>query len=110
MTTANLIPEKDLAATVDGLAQAHGWLNFGVLEQRVYARRTSKGFPDRVLVRGHVLILAELKSETGKLSPEQIQWGLALHTATEMYPDVHVVVWRPSDLDEIEALLSAPEE
>lgn len=61
-----------------------------------------KGFPDLVLVhekRG-LLLVRELKSDRGRLTPEQDLWLKALASA-----GVDVGVWRPKDLPEIEAVL-----
>lgn len=58
-----------------------------------------KGFPYLVLVRGGEIIFAELKSENGKLSPEQETWRFALDSVSLC------VVWRPSDWDAIVELL-----
>ena len=57
------------------------------------------GFPDLVLVRERV-IFAELKSETGRLSPEQKTWGDKLFIA-----DCEIYNWRPSDWDKIIKIL-----
>jgi len=54
------------------------------------------GFPDLVLARAGKVIFAELKSETGKLSPTQREWANALGTLR---------IWRPRDIDLIEAEL-----
>lgn len=51
-----------------------------------------KGFPDLVLVRPPRLIFVELKSDTGKIRPDQ-QWWLDRLTGTA----AEVYVWRPSD-------------
>ena len=59
----------------------------------------AKGFPDLVLVRDGV-IFAELKSEKGKLTPEQQEWIDLLKAAGQ-----EVYVWRPSDRDDIEVIL-----
>lgn len=75
------------------------------------------GFPDLVLVHGQYMqlaaygegkvtipgrtIWAELKSDSGKLSPEQILW-LDLLIDTE---GAEVYLWRPSDLEEIQLIL-----
>jgi len=74
-----------------------------------------------VLVRPPRLIIAELKSLTGKLSPEQEVWIRDLREcvrqkminpvfylqewAIEVFPSLEVYTWRPSDRDLIEALL-----
>jgi hypothetical protein len=58
--------------------------------------------PDLFLFRNGVLVLAELKTERGKLSANQVRMILDL--------DAHgvvVYVWRPSSWPEIERVLSA---
>jgi hypothetical protein len=62
-----------------------------------------KGFPDLVLVRGPGwgrtaprVIFAELKSETGRVTPEQHDWLVELEAA-----GAEVYVWQPSDLQAI---------
>ena len=99
---SDIISEKDFAATVDGLAALHGWKYFGVLEQKVYGRRTSKGFPDRVMVRGNRLLFVEYKSEHGRINPDQASWLEALYEVDH----IEVYCWRPSDRDRIDAILS----
>jgi len=59
------------------------------------------GFPDLVLVRSPKCIIAELKSEKGKLSPNQEQW---LRELSEC-PGICVCVWKPSQFDEIVDIL-----
>ena len=58
-----------------------------------------QGFPDLVLARDSRVILAELKSEGGTLSPYQEKWQEELKNFNEYY------VWRPSDREEIERIL-----
>jgi len=61
-----------------------------------------KGFPDLFLVRPGRLIVAEIKSETGKLSPEQEAWLEAIDAGGgEAY------CWRPSEWDNIVEVLTA---
>lgn len=50
------------------------------------------GFPDLVLVRGDRLLLAELKAEGARLSPDQ----RAVHAS--LAPAVELHTWMPSDL------------
>ena len=45
------------------------------------SRHSAKGFPDLCLVKGKRLLFLELKSERGKLTPEQVAWLNALHEA-----------------------------
>jgi hypothetical protein len=50
------------------------------------------GFPDLIAVRGSRLIAAELKSDRGRLRPEQAHWLEALAAAGA---EAHT--WRPAD-------------
>lgn len=58
-----------------------------------------KGFPDFVLARNGRIIFAELKTEHGKLSPEQGAW------MQELGDLALVMVWRPSMRDRILEIL-----
>ena len=88
--------EQDFLDQVIELSHLCGWL---VAHQR--PARTEKGwrtavqgdagFPDLVMVRAGELIFAELKSERGKVTPQQQKWIELLGAA----------VWRPSNFDEI---------
>lgn len=60
----------------------------------------AKGFPDLLLTREGDLLFAELKSEKGKVSPEQQQWIDALKKTG--HP---AEIWRPSDWVRICAIL-----
>lgn len=55
------------------------------------SRRTRAGFPDLVIV-GNAVIFVELKSQRGRVSPEQQAWLDAL-----MRAGVEAHVWRPDD-------------
>lgn len=65
------------------------------------SRRSKPGFPDLVIV-GNSVIFAELKTERGRVSPEQQTWHDDLKRA-----DAEVYVWRPSDWDFIADRLAA---
>lgn len=89
------------------LAKLHGWRvahfrpALTARGWRTPVQADGAGFPDLVLVRGEQLIFAELKSERGRLSDEQRAWLDALgQTAATC------CVWRPSDRQRIEELLS----
>ena len=60
------------------------------------SRRSEPGFPDEVIVlpRTGRLIVAELKSEKGRVSKNQQRWLDAFATI----PGAEVFVWRPRDL------------
>jgi len=55
------------------------------------------GWPDLILCRPPRLIIVELKSEKGKVSPEQEIWLAQLNQCS----GVEVRVWRPSVWDNI---------
>lgn len=82
------LTEADLQSVVVDLASWRGWKSYHTYD----SRRSNSGFPDLALWRDHRLIFAELKSEKGKLRPEQeaVLDGLML-TPAEVY------VWRPKD-------------
>lgn len=61
-----------------------------------------EGFPDLIIIRERDgrMVVAELKSNVGKLSKKQTVWiSLFRSGGTEAY------VWRPSDWNEIEKVL-----
>jgi hypothetical protein len=88
-----VVTERELAAIVDRVAALFGWRRYHTW----LSTHSAAGFPDEVLVRGGRLIFAELKSDGGKLRPEQEAWLADL----EAVPGVEVHVWRPADLDAI---------
>jgi hypothetical protein len=93
--------ERDLERQVKELAKLfdykyyHTWRSI----------HSPAGFPDCALARlppaPPRLIFAELKSDHGKLSPEQIEWLnlLAGCRGTEVY------LWKPADFEEIAEIL-----
>lgn len=83
--------EREWQKQVVQAARMLGW--------RVYhthdSRRSEPGWPDLALVRDR-LVMAELKTDTGRVSPEQRQWLDALASA-----GVETYLWRPRDIDEV---------
>lgn len=63
------------------------------------SRRSAAGFPDLVIV-GNRVIFVELKTETGRIRPEQQTWLNRLRDA-----GATAAVWRPSDWDAAVAVL-----
>ena len=100
MTTPvlNAVTEKEFQQQVVALARVCGWRTYYTHD----SRRSPFGFPDLCLVRPPRLIMAELKSERGKLSPQQIEWLADLSRIA----CVECWVWRPSDWDRIVAALA----
>lgn len=96
---ASLTTEAQLQAAVIELAHLRGWkvAHFRPA-QTAKGWRTpvqgDNGFPDLVLARRGDVLLIELKSEKGKVEPEQLAWGEAIGITWK--------VWRPSDWDLIQ--------
>jgi hypothetical protein len=111
MTEAKAIAPSEAAftATVLELARVLGWrvVHFRPARTargwRTPVQGDGAGFPDVVLVKPPRVIFAELKSDTGTVSPQQRAWLDALGRC----PGVEAHVWRPRDLREIEASLRA---
>jgi hypothetical protein len=128
--------EAGFQQQVEYLAQLHGWRIFHAPDNRPIKLRSGRvikqnvrpGFPDLVLLRPPELIFAELKTDTGRISPAQREWlnelgqvSDAIATlAVEAYgaarlefgptppglPSVHGFVWRPRDLEVIQLTLA----
>jgi len=97
--------EAQFLAQVKALAFQFGWLTHHQAPMRTPRGNImtggSAGFPDLVLCheqRG--LIFAELKTDKGKASDQQLAWLRTLHPHAECY------LWRPSDVTFIAQRLS----
>lgn len=86
-----IMTERELQTEVIRIAKAYNWEVYFTFDSRLSPR----GFPDLVLVRERV-IFAELKTETGRLSKEQIKWRKKLLEANAEY-----YLWREEDLLDI---------
>jgi hypothetical protein len=97
--------EKMFQEKVIKLAKAAGWLVFHTppySPRHGVWRSAGKGFPDLCLShpkRG-ITLFAELKTEKGKLSVEQEDWGASLTLSGYEW-----CLWRPADWDNIVDLL-----
>lgn len=97
MTTTVTMSEADLLDNTVELAHLFGWkcAHFRPAMTkhgwRTPVAADGKGWPDLVLCRDRVLFV-ELKSDIGKRTPEQEQWGDTLYHAGADY-----FVWRPAD-------------
>lgn len=79
-------------------AELRGWR----WHHQHYSKRSPAGWPDLVLVRGPRLVAAELKSERGRVHPEQRVWLDALAAV----PGVETYLWRPSAWAQVQAVLA----
>lgn len=67
---------------------------FGIACYHTYnSQRSAPGWPDLALCGARRFITRELKSEYGKVTPEQEHWGWMLRQA-----GIGWEVWRPDDL------------
>ena len=101
------ISENEFQAALFQLADLEGWIYFHPLKS---ANRDGKwrtatqglvGFPDVVFAhpkKGYMFV--ELKSDGGRLTPEQKIWGATLKAAGANY-----FVWRPKDQADIDRIL-----
>lgn len=88
-----MMSEQQLLDAVIDAAKLGGWRVCHVRPARtVNGWRTAyqghAGLPDLILARGGVVLLAELKSQEGRVSTEQREWLAASGG----------VVWRPAEL------------
>lgn len=106
----NTMTEADLQKAVLDLAKLSGWRTAhfrpGMNRRGVWQTAVAgdgAGFPDLVLVHPvkRAVLYRELKSERGRLTFEQHEWGRTLTAAGADYG-----VWRPSDWPSIVARLS----
>lgn len=90
------ITEKQWQAQVVYLARLFGY--------RIYhpwlSIRSERGWPDLAIFRPGRFLLAELKSDTGKLTDAQLRMIADLTAA-----GVEVYVWRPRDIDRVMEIL-----
>jgi hypothetical protein len=118
--------EAQFQQQVEQLAKAYGWKVFHAPDNRPgrngKVQRVTAGFPDLVLVRGTELVFAELKTDKGRVRPEQAEWISALQAVSTalagvfafLEEDIGVAppaavdayVWRPADFDELHARLA----
>ncbi len=103
--------EAHFLKQVIAFAKLHGWLvaHFRpALTQKgrwlTAVQGDGKGFPDLILLRRGLMVVAELKRNEGaKPTEEQEVW---LKDFMAMPPEfVHVAIWRPCDWAEIEKVL-----
>ena len=92
-------PEKLFQDKVRTIAIMNGWHCFHPAPSQVRPgvwRSDGNGYPDLTLAHAERgLIFAELKTDSGKASKEQLEWLRAIAPHAEVY------LWRPTDLESI---------
>lgn len=96
----NAVTEKALQQQIIDLAEITGWWTFHVRD----SRGSNPGWPDLVLLRPPNLILWEVKTERGRVRPEQ----QAVIDALMQVEHVSTGIVRPSDWPSVEAVLRVP--
>lgn len=98
------ISERDFQSQVIDLAHLYRWrvAHFRPAQTRsgrwvTPVQADGAGFPDLVMVRGHRMVAAELKSDKGRTSESQLDWLAAFGHV----PGIEACVWRPGDWDRI---------
>lgn len=91
--------EKQFQDRIIALCQ---WLHLRVyhVSRSDRAIVTDKGFPDLVIAGPMGTIFAELKTDKGKPSADQVEWLSLLSRSND-----HVYLWRPSDWERVQTIL-----
>lgn len=103
--------EEEFTREVIAAAQLHGWrvAHFRPARTakgwRTAVAGDGAGFPDLVLVRRGVLLVAELKTNSGRFRTGQREWLAAFQAA-----NIPAHVWRPREWPDILAILGEPPE
>lgn len=101
------ISEQEFQTQVIDLARRFGWRLFharpGMTKGGRWATQMNGdvGFPDLTLVRDDQLIFAELKSDAGTATDQQMEWLQVL----DQVEQVDAELWRPHDLETVAELL-----
>lgn len=92
--------EDELLTAITDAATWKGWRWFHVRRSDKALQMGHSGFPDLVLAKGGDVLFLELKSSSGKPSPDQMAWLSELSSI-----HVYARLVRPDNLDEILSLL-----
>ena len=84
------LSEKMFQSRVVAGARALGFMVYHTYD----SRRSTKGFPDLCLVhpKSHQLIFVEIKTDKGRVSPEQAMW---INTLVMVPGNVYALILRP---------------
>jgi VRR-NUC domain. len=96
MSTATTMTERQLQDAIIEAAKRMNWLCYHVYD----SRRSVPGFPDLVLLKGQRMMVLELKTDKGRVRPEQHVWLDAFVQA-----GITAKIIRPADLDDVLAQL-----
>lgn len=88
LTAADLASETRFLAAVVRAAEAQGYKSYHTYR----SIKSVPGFPDLTLAKVGSLLMPEIKTNTGRLTPEQAAWLAVLHNP----PWVLAEVWRPA--------------
>ena len=89
--------ERDWQREVRQIARTYGWLEYCTWD----SRHSPSGYPDLSMARPPRIVFAELKSERGKVAPEQEMWAEAMRAC----PGAEYYLWRPSQIDAVHDVL-----
>lgn len=102
------VSEKLFQESVMKLCKVNNWKVAHISPSQVRPgvwKSDCKGFPDLVLTSMHQpsrgIVYVELKTNTGKLSAEQVEYAHLIMNAGQEYH-----IWRPADIDKIIERLS----
>jgi len=108
------ITERDFSSQVESLLTLFQWRWMHSRPARVMrhgeetyetAYSGHKGWLDYAATRDGVLLIMEIKSETGKLTKEQKEWVDEWEKVSQYNSNVFVRVFRPSDYESLEETL-----
>jgi hypothetical protein len=99
---AGELTEEQWQQRVTTFATLNGWRSYHTYD----SRRSDPGFPNLVMIRDGVLIVAELKTDKGKVTKAQMEW-LALFASVGLRTNAEVgaYIWRPRDWTTIQNVL-----
>lgn len=92
---ARAMTEDELLAGITDAATFLGWRWMHVRRSDLAIVQGHQGFPDLVLARDGDVVFAELKTELGNLTPEQVAWGEQLQRPWDDDQDT-CDTWRPT--------------
>jgi hypothetical protein len=99
-STAKMATERDFQTYLEREMRSRGWWVYSIRRSDL-AQATLAGYPDITAWRDDRLLFAELKTDKGRISPAQLD----VLESLKILKFAEVYVWRPSQIDEIMAIL-----